>query len=94
MSKASFHQNLIGKKLVEDPRYTDPEKYVNDRATFKFYGLVGKSVSIVGAWITEGSVKVMVADSDGHTAEVFMSVFLLKDEEKDAARSADDIPWR
>ena len=80
MSKAAFHQNIVGKKLVEDPKMTGiTSGYCNERATFKFYSLEGEFVVIVGAWIVEGSVKVMVADSHGKTAEVYPSLFLLKE---------------
>lgn len=74
-AKTPLVTNLIGKKLTEDT--TNETR--NGRLRFAYHGLTGDEVSIVAAWLVENCVKVMVVDAEGHTAELFPTLFLLKD---------------
>lgn len=79
MSKQAFHQDLIGRRVVENPDYAPQHRAGSAISTFKHYGLEGEAVEIIGAWIVEGSVKVLVRDFPGHTAEIYLSTFLVKE---------------
>lgn len=74
MSKLAFHQNLIGKRLVENP-----ENDHNERAHFKYFGLQGKAVEIVGAWLDDGCVSVMVRDGEGRNATLYPSLYFIRE---------------
>lgn len=78
MSKQAFHQALIGKELHEDvANERRPE-----RSFFGHYGLVKTlPVEIIGAWLDCGTVKLLVRDREGRTAELHPSLFLVKDKE-------------
>jgi hypothetical protein len=73
-SRQGFHQNLLGKRLVENKK--ELADGLTNRA-FSYWGLSGDSVEIVGAFIKDGGVQVLVVDEKGKTSAVFVELFLL-----------------
>lgn len=74
MAKASLQQQLLGKKLTENPMTVS----YNENGRFQYWGLTGPSVTIQAAWLEGASVKVLVSDSTGKMAEVYASLFLIE----------------
>src|SRR4051812_43716662 len=76
-TKQAFHQSLIGKWLVNDPE----NETKAGPLVLQWYGLKGKHVEIVGAWIHGEAVRVLVVDATGHQAELYATHFLLREPE-------------
>lgn len=72
--KQAFHQNIVGRKIIEDVTLAE---FMENRR-FQYYGLVGPECEVIGAWIKNDGVYVLVVDSIGKTAEVYMPLFVLK----------------
>jgi hypothetical protein len=75
MAKAKFQQTLLGRRLSEDG-----EKAANNSMmTFRYWGLDGDVVEIVGAWAVDDAVQVLVRDVHGRTATLYPNHFILSD---------------
>jgi len=76
--KTAIHQSMIGKQLIEDPNRTA----YDERSTLKYWGFGNAAVTIIAVWLDAGSVKVMARDEAGHLAELYPTLFLLRDPER------------
>lgn len=70
MSKLST--DLVGKIVMQDK-----EKAWNPNATFAYYGLEGAFCRVTAAWVSGGTVLILIVDEKGHAAEVYAKLFLM-----------------
>ena len=73
MAKTTIQTSLLGKRVVENPEFD-----YNDRAHFAYFGLKGESAEIVGVWLDTGTIRILVRDDDGRTAELYPILYKIQ----------------